>query len=289
MFPSAGNFIEEEEEVTDNLAEYTLEGRWEKVMEMYYEIPAAHTAVINDTVGTALHVAIDLDEERVVQELVKAIITHALPRGRTAKHQSVKITALEVGNERGDTPLHLAAARGFANNCKWIIGMKNEREYLASRKNNHGETPLFLAAMNGNKIAFAYLSTISGNSATLRDLVRNNGDSILHCAISREYFDLAVVIVHYYDFLSTHRNNEGCTPLKVLATRPSAFRSASKLSWWKQILYHIILVEPLDAERQMKANLAEMEKQPNEVNDYPKTYATLYDFFVGTFAALSGL
>ena len=45
-------------------------------------------------------------------------------------------------------------------------------------------------------------------------------------------------IVHYYDFLSTHTNNEGFTPLKVLATRPSAFRSASKFSLWKLILYH---------------------------------------------------
>ena len=50
--------------------------------------------------------------------------------------------------------------------------------------------------------------------------------------------DLAVIIVHYYDFLSTHKNKEGLTPLTVLATRPSAFRSATKLSWWKRILYH---------------------------------------------------
>ncbi|RDX69120.1 hypothetical protein CR513_51808, partial [Mucuna pruriens] len=225
-------YISSPDEVIDYMAEYTLEGKWEKVIDIYYKFPASHTAKINESVGTALHVAVDLDEERVVQELVNAIITRAVER------QSAKIEALEIGNERGDTPLHVAAARGFAKICKWIIGMNKERIYLASRKNKHGETPLFQAAINWKKKAFAYLSHISGHSAPLQDLVRGNGDTILHCAIRREYFDLAVIIVHHYDFLSTHKNKEGLTPLTVLATRPSAFRSASKLSWWKLILYH---------------------------------------------------
>nr|KYP73158.1 Ankyrin repeat-containing protein At3g12360 family [Cajanus cajan] len=277
--------IGSEEKVTEYLAEYTLEGKWEKVKEMYYTRPEAHSAIINEGVGTALHVAVDLDEEGVVQELVNAIITVQL------QQHSVRIKALEVGNDRGDTPLHVAASRGFAKICNWIIGMNNERVYLASRKNKHGETPLFLAAINWKKQAFAYLSHVSTHTAPLQDLVRDNGDTILHCAIRREYFDLAVIIVHYYDFLSTHKNKEGFTPLKVLATRPSAFKSASKLSWWKRILYHCILVEPLDAEKQMKANLAKMEKQPksDKVN-YPKNYATLCDFFTGSssVAALFG-
>lgn len=44
-----------------------------------------------------------------------------------------------------------------------------------------------------------------------------------------------------------------------------------------------ILVEPLDTERQMKENLAKMEKQPeSDKLNYPKDYATLYDFFAGS-------
>ncbi|TKY56978.1 Ankyrin repeat-containing protein [Spatholobus suberectus] len=297
MNPESGNGDQElpyvtSEEVPDYLAEYTLEGKWENVIEMYYEIPWAHTAMVNESVGTALHVAIDLDEERVVRELVNAIITHRVPpAGPTAERQRVKIKALETKNERGDTPLHVAASRGFARLCKWIIGMNNERIYLASLRNKQGETPLFQAAINWKKQAFAYLSHISRHSAPLQDLVRDNGDTILHCAIRREYFDLAVIIVHYYDFLSTHTNKEGFTPLKVLATRPSAFRSASKLLWWKRILYHCILVEPLDAERQMKANLVKMEKQPkSDKENYPKNYATLFDFVAlsSSVAALIG-
>ncbi|CAJ1971122.1 unnamed protein product [Sphenostylis stenocarpa] len=216
------------DQVSDYLAEYTLEGKWYKVVDMYKESPACHTAMINDAVGTALHVAVDLDEEGVVQDLLDAIISHST---------EVKIKALEMGNDRGDTPLHVAASRGFAKICRWIIGMEKERMYLVSKKNKHGETPLFEAAINWKKQVFAYLSEVLDHSAPLQDLVRHNGDTILHCAISREYFDLAVIIVHYYDFIITHKNKEGLTPLTLLATKPSAFRSATKLSLWTQILY----------------------------------------------------
>jgi len=178
-----GNFEEElsynsSDEVSEYLAEYTLEGKWQKVVNMYNRFPACHTAMINHSVGTALHVAVDLDEEEVVEKLVNAII-----RLKTMK-------ALEMENDRGDTPLHVAASRGFAKICKWIIGTNKERIYLVSRKNKHGETPLFEAAINWKKQAFAYLSNLSDHSAPLQDLVRHNGDTILHCAIRREYFGI---------------------------------------------------------------------------------------------------
>ncbi|KOM46812.1 hypothetical protein LR48_Vigan07g051600 [Vigna angularis] len=255
-------------EVSDYLAEYTLEGKWEKVVNMYNRFPACHTTMINESVGTALHVAVDLDEEVVVHDLVNAIIGHS---------QGARVKALEMENDGGDTPLHVAASRGFVKICKWIIGTDKERIYLVSRRNKHGETPLFGAAINWKKQAFAYLSNLSDHSAPLQDLVRDN--------------DLAVIIVHYYDFLSTHKNIEGFTPLKLLASRPSAFRSATNLSWWKRILYHWILIEPLNPEKQMKANLGKIRENPkSDKEKNPKNYATLHDFFSGSFnvAALFG-
>lgn len=183
-------------EVNDFLGEYTFEGKWENVIKMYYEFPKAHTTIISDSVGTALHMAIDLDEEHVVKELVNAIITHNNTATTTASsdavhqrgQQSARVEALEVENERGDTPLHVAASRGFARICKCIIGRNNERIYLMSQKNKQGETPLFQAASSWRKQAFAYLANISMDSVTLEDLVRHDGDSILHSAIKREYF-----------------------------------------------------------------------------------------------------
>lgn len=177
------------DEVNDFLGEYTWEGKWENVIMLYYEFPEqAHTAIISDSDGTALHVAIDLDEESVVKELVNAILTHHIEVSDQSQSQSHRVEALEMENERGDTPLHFAASRGFGRLCKCIIGGNKERIYLLSRKNKHGETPLFQAAVNWRKQTFAYLAHISKDIVNLQDLVRDDGDSILHTAIRGEYF-----------------------------------------------------------------------------------------------------
>ncbi|KAK7320545.1 hypothetical protein VNO77_30109 [Canavalia gladiata] len=258
----------------EDVAEYALEGKWEKVIELYEKSVEANGVKVNESGGSALHVAVDLGEEEVANKLVKAIVSNEV--GGIGG----KIRGLEMEDEHGNSPLHVAASRGFARICKSIIGLNKDRMYLLSRRNIYGETPLFLAAINWQKQAFAYLSHISNHNVPLQDLVRNNGDTILHCAIAREYFDLAVIIVHYYDFLSTHKNKQGFTPLKVLATRPTAFKSASYLSWWRRILYHSILVEPLNPTRAMDSNLRKMVKDPNsDTVKCPENYGTLYDFF----------
>ncbi|MED6183873.1 hypothetical protein PIB30_041879 [Stylosanthes scabra] len=261
-------FAGADEELREKLAQYTLEGNWDAVKKMYLEFPKTRTITINNSEDTALHVAVDLDEEDVVIDLVSTLVRH-------------EQSALKKGNKHGDTPLHVAASRGFWRLCKCIIGEKEERIELRTLKNNKGETPLFLAALNGNKKAFAYLSqTYNGHQIVLPHLVRHNHDNILHCVIRREYFDLAVIIVYHFGILTTLRNKDGFTPLKVLATRPSAFPSGIKFSWWKRILYHCILVEPLNADRRMKKILGKMNAGESE-EKFPKNYATLCDF-IGT-------
>ncbi|KAL1348125.1 hypothetical protein HN51_024109 [Arachis hypogaea] len=254
-----------DEELREKLVQYTLEGNWIEVKKIYRSIPKSRTITVNNSEDTALHVAVDLDEENVVKDLVSIIVEH-------------EKSALKKGNKHGDTPLHVAASRGFARLCKCIIGENEERIELRTLKNNNGETPLFLAALNGNKKAFAYLSQTfhDRHQIILPHLVRHHQDSILHCVIQREYFDLAVIIAHNFPMLTTLRNEHGCTPLKVLATKPSAFPSGIKFSWWKRILYHCILVEPLNAEHRLKKIREKMEAKSEE--KFPKNYATLWDF-----------
>jgi len=50
--------------------------------------------------------------------------------------------------------------------------------------------------------------------------------------------DLALIIIHKYPDLIVIQNKLGFSPLKLLATRPSAFKSGYKMIWWKKILYH---------------------------------------------------
>ncbi|KAL3035429.1 hypothetical protein AAZX31_02G251900 [Glycine max] len=214
--------------VTTLLIKCTLAGKWEGVIDMYRNFPTCQITKITESLGTALHVAVDMNKEDAVEALVNQIIEHL---------HHAETNPLEVKNKSGDTPLHVAASRGFAKICKIIIGKHNERKSLVSQRNNRGETPLFQAVINGHSQAFCYLSSISHDN--MADLVRDNKDTILHCAISNEYFDLALIIVHYYGFLINKHNKEKLTPLDVLATRPSAFKSASKHhSLWKQILYN---------------------------------------------------
>lgn len=52
------------------------------------------------------------------------------------------------------------------------------------------------------------------------------------------YTDLALIIMHKYPKLFNTHNKEGFSPLKILASRPSAFKSGINLKWWEALLYH---------------------------------------------------
>lgn len=57
-------------------------------------------------------------------------------------------------------------------------------------RNVDGETPIFVAALSGSKKAFSTLSSMLTNAEDIALVRRNDGDTILHCAISGEYFGL---------------------------------------------------------------------------------------------------
>ncbi|KAL2322799.1 hypothetical protein Fmac_027178 [Flemingia macrophylla] len=262
---------EKEEMISDRkLTEFrvlTLEGKWTQVIGLFNEDERFCTTKINESRGTALHVAVNEGKEKEVKDLVDAIL----------KHKKEKET-LECKDERGDTPLHLAAARGFKNICEFIVGTDhNKRKDLVKIHNNEGENPLFLAALSWHKQTFLYLSSLMPEEDVnyVKDLIRSNGDSILHCAIRREFFDLALIIMDKYRKLYDIQNREGFGPLKLLATRPTAFKSGISLIWWKKILYHCIYVENLDVNKAV-----EKYNRPDEADQknyrFPQNHVTCY-------------
>ncbi|KAL5060151.1 hypothetical protein RYX36_031755 [Vicia faba] len=188
--------------------------------------------------------------------------------------------------KEGDTALHLAASRGFKDICECIIGMNGERKYLIDIDNNNGESPLFLAALSWQKRTFVYLFNfkpsksdcdVGGNYSYSKDLIRSNGDSIIHCAIRREFFDLALIIIDKYPDLIVIANRHGFSPLKLLATRPSTFKSGCKMIWWKRILYHCIPVGILNVEEAVKY-CAMKQYESSSHKKCPKNYDTCYLF-----------
>ncbi|XP_058782204.1 uncharacterized protein LOC131656522 [Vicia villosa] len=253
----------------DKLREYTIEGNWEKVKDLYKTDPKFSTVNINKSRGTALHVAVNDNNEEVVRNLVDSIISHGYKR------------ALESKNEKGDTPLHLAASKGFKEICECIIGENGERKDLIVIVNKAGETPLFLAALSWQKQTFVYLSELNDNYYYTINLIRLNGDSILHCAIRREFFDLALIIIDKYPAFIVIPDKHGFSPLKLLATRPSAFKSGCNMIWWKRILYHCIHVGTL--------NVEDAVDESSSPDSCPENYDTCYLFFQKCTEKLKGM
>ncbi|XP_054804857.1 uncharacterized protein LOC129307926 [Prosopis cineraria] len=218
--------------------------------------------------------AINDDREGVVQELVKLI------------RQSRNGEALKSENNRGETPLHRAAARGSVRMCECIVDAGNELGLdLLSITNKLGETPIFTAALHNRKPAFIFLYEAAThrygqNSERPYILLRrtgDTGDTVLHSAIRREHFDLAFHIIRLYPYLMAKFNVNGMTPLHVLASKPSVFRSGCSLSWWKQIIYYCIYIDPLKYDPDPPPS-SKKSPESSEVK-WPKNYLTCYQFF----------
>ncbi|KAG6703526.1 hypothetical protein I3842_07G089200 [Carya illinoinensis] len=225
----------ENRQVTKNkLFRMAMEGKWEEVAKLFERDEWTQTAKITNSGDTALHIAISVGKEDNVRQLTESIWEPSRLR-----------QVLEIQNDRGNTPLHSAASTGNVAMCQRITRVYPE---LAGFKNNNQETPLFMAALHGKKAAFFCLHYI----CQLVDVrgrfqySRKNGDTILHCAIAGDYFDLAFQIIKLYPELASLINEEGLTPLHLLASKPSAFRSGSQLEGYDKIIYHSILVDQLE-------------------------------------------
>ncbi|XP_028769167.1 uncharacterized protein LOC114726664 [Neltuma alba] len=212
-----------------------MKGEWGKVIDMYKQDATLHNARITRSGQTALHIAVSDGKEDVVKQMVDAM--------------SQNKEAFRTSNNRNNTALHLAAYMGNARMCHIIASVERT---LVDDRNVDGETPLFLAALYGRKHAFLCLHYIRNPLTTAPPYYgncrRNNGDTILHCAINGDFFHLAFRIVHLYKELANWVNEEGSSPLHLLASKPSAFRSGSRLGRMETLIYHCIQVEKLKVE-----------------------------------------
>ncbi|XP_028781012.1 uncharacterized protein LOC114737269 [Neltuma alba] len=230
-----------------NLYRDVLGRNWDEVVEIMRQHPDVHAAKITKSEDNVLHLAITLEApEAIVMEFINDI---------RKNNPEVAMEIITAQNKQQDTPLHCAAARGSTSICERIL-LFDER--LVLKSNKEGETPLFLAALNGHKDTFQYLHSVCSKIPTTKFSElwrRDNGDTILHCTIQREYFGLAYHIICLYSddgekIIVSYENEEGVAPLQVLASVPSAFRGA-RLTWFQGILYRLycLSTEDLDVEQ----------------------------------------
>ncbi|XP_062079950.1 uncharacterized protein LOC133784678 [Humulus lupulus] len=251
-----------------------MKNKWKEVVELYSRHPLAHVTRISRSGYTALHVAVSDGKEDIVKKLVAELVKTA-PSGVPA--------ALKIRNEEGNTPLHVAASMGSVDMCKLIVSGdvsldRTGGAELVEIQNELGETPLFLAAFHGKMQTFLYLNDVLVRRRKVEDAIRscrrNDGDTILHCTINAEYMDLAFQIVKSYKELAMYVNDDGESPLHILAEKPSAFKSSTKFGIWRKIIYGSITVEKPKA-------ITNYEDSPKEKahKDYPQNYATLIGCF----------
>lgn len=194
----------------DTMLQLAAAGRWEEV-KLYYHGTSFQGAKLTRSWDTVLHMAVSDRREDVVNDLLKLVDDVYAPQ------------ILGLKNENGDTPLHLAAALGLVKTCKRMVRKYSD---LMMARNNEGETPLFVAAFNGYMDAFVFLydKLLSylqlHNPLTTYDLKRDeglgmfehqyqllkhcrrwsDGQTILHCAISREYFGRVLQLFSVFFF-----------------------------------------------------------------------------------------
>ncbi|XP_030507434.2 uncharacterized protein LOC115722375 [Cannabis sativa] len=244
-------------EVND-LFSYAMKGQWEEVLIIYKKSQEAQKAKITILEDTVLHIAISVGQTETAVELVRVS----------------KNSILEVENARGNTALHIAAALGNLVVCTNMI-KKNPN--LIAIRNHNGETPVFLAALNGKKDTFLYLYSKDKEESLVR---RNNGDTILHAAISGEYFSLAMCIMNSHPNLADAINENGLTPLHILASKPNAFHSSTRLGLFDRIIYHSLVVDELKEEsHDVEAYIAKKTKRRIESLNYPENYKACINFF----------
>ncbi|KAJ1414171.1 PGG domain [Sesbania bispinosa] len=227
------------ENTNESLFKMSMKGKWGEVVNEYKENKKAHKARITRSGDTALHVAVSDGQESVVEQLVKLICN-------SDSEEDERKEALRIQNERRNTALHYAASMGSVQMCRLIASAEPS---LLTIRNVDGETPLFLAALHGNKEAFLslhYIWLTINHPNYYANCGRNDGDTILHVAIAGDYFDLAFQIIQLYGELVNRFNERGSTPLHLLASKPSAFKSGRRLGRIERLIYHSIIINKLE-------------------------------------------
>ncbi|CAI9113249.1 OLC1v1013822C1 [Oldenlandia corymbosa var. corymbosa] len=179
--------------LADHLFGMAMNGSWKRVLSTFQEDPrlASKATSFPSMISgdTTFHVAVADSNVEVVEKLVKM--------NRLQE-------ALRTGNNRGNTPLHLAAIVGSVRICRCFVSADSK---LITYRNHDGETPLFMAVLHGRKDVFLFLhhyiiSQGQEDRANYSLCRRSDGNTILHCAIAAENFGLYAPIFHHLKLFS---------------------------------------------------------------------------------------
>ncbi|KAH1046915.1 hypothetical protein J1N35_037699 [Gossypium stocksii] len=245
-----------------DLFDKVMRGQWTEVVEIYKRDEESRVAELTVSRDTALHLAVSGGRAKEVKQMVESL--------------GEKVSEiLRLKNDKGNTALHTAAELGDAYMCKRIASTVPD---LITNCNEQNATPLFLAALFGHQEAFLCLHFLCKENRLDARSRKPNGDTFLHVALQGEFFGLAFQIVRKYPELAKDRNEDGFTPLHILATKPNAFKSSCRLGLFDRIIYWCITVnEVKEIKNDPEAYLKRFDG--SKVPWYPENYGTCAHFF----------
>ncbi|XP_015165278.1 uncharacterized protein [Solanum tuberosum] len=262
--------------IKDQIFQAAMENKWTKVKHLYIKNKFVHESKLTRSEDTALHLAItsyhpDRDDSLQHPHLtcIKEMIADISKENR--------LCILKQKNDKGNTPLHLAAELGSVPIIECMVNSADRD--LIWETNSKGETPLFVAAYRGKLQAFLYLLNCCLNEkgeGPIELCRREDGDNILHAAISGEYFDLAFQIIHYYGQLVNRYNVEGMSPLHFLSRMPQVFKSGSHFRFIDSLIYYCTNIEELEL---MTYEAEDKEDSYSKLEwNLPENYQTMVEF-----------
>ncbi|KAF9686926.1 hypothetical protein SADUNF_Sadunf02G0041000 [Salix dunnii] len=240
--------------------------------------------VKNELGNTPLHLAAFVGNARLCACIAgKVYETSTVKRNQNSENEEVKTdqktsNEIEAGRDQGSEAREVVKGKKSSENKE----DDNEREHiLLVECNEENEAPLFVAVAQGKTDAFLCLHSYALPEQLNSYYRGSNGDTILHVAVSEEYFDLAFQIIHLYPNLVNLVNERGMSPLHCLARRSTAFRSGYHLRPLYSIIYHCTIVERLkikrvgDKESRMQSDFTNRNRNNHR---FPDNYETCFYF-----------
>jgi hypothetical protein len=158
------------------LFQCAVKGEWNEVLKICRENFVLNIP-ITESENTVLHLAAYNNAEDILEQLL------------LVREHHLTTISLDMKNAEGNTPLHIAASAGNVRMCRCIIEISKSTILLGVR-NYEGETPLFKAVLHGHKDVFLDLHSMLSHKEEHKYnyCERNDGETILHCAITEEYY-----------------------------------------------------------------------------------------------------
>ncbi|KAG2694538.1 hypothetical protein I3760_08G150000 [Carya illinoinensis] len=247
------------------LFEKAMKGKWGEVVDICTENPWSLVAAITRLEDTLLHLAVSSGQEETVRKLTSII-------SEQPNHEML----LRVKNERENTTLHIAALMGNEAMCKCIASVDHS---LIGERNHEGETPFSRQCSSvNNKPSNAFTICVHLTRVTVVPGIR----ILVTRFFTAPYLETILEVQ-----LVNAVNEDGITPLHLLADKPSAFPSGSRLGFFQRIIYQCIYVdeykmmEPDDHffQRSMQPTERQLPAYERNPNNYPENYRTCNDFY----------